>query len=131
VGKEDLALQVHMDWATAPADSGQGSITITQNEGQPFVVPLQTCDYRASRGKMPKDLLRAMAMWRLRPRTLLLELGTLLRIGRNCLASGTRSAMTIFQLRQAVTCKARRAFNTAYISMILAASIWRLSSLRL
>jgi len=42
VGKEDLALQVHMDWATAPADSGQGSITITQNEGQPFVVPLQT-----------------------------------------------------------------------------------------
>ena len=42
VGKEDLALQVHVDWSTAPVESAHGSITITQNGGPPFVVPLQT-----------------------------------------------------------------------------------------
>jgi len=42
VGKEDLALQVSVDWSKAPAESGHGSITITQNSAPPFVVPLQT-----------------------------------------------------------------------------------------
>jgi hypothetical protein len=42
VGKEDVALEVHVDWNTAPADSARGVITITQNGLQPFVVPLQT-----------------------------------------------------------------------------------------
>jgi len=41
VGKQDLALQVHVDWSTAPAESGHGSISITQSGAPPFVVPLQ------------------------------------------------------------------------------------------
>jgi hypothetical protein len=42
VDKEDVALEVHVDWNAALADSAQGSITITQNGEQPIVVPLQT-----------------------------------------------------------------------------------------
>jgi len=42
VGSEDLALDVHINWAAAPADLAQGTVTIKQNDGPPFVVPLQT-----------------------------------------------------------------------------------------
>jgi hypothetical protein len=42
VSKEDLALEVHVDWGKAPVETGHGSITITQGGGAPFVVPLQT-----------------------------------------------------------------------------------------
>jgi hypothetical protein len=42
VGKEDLAIQVHVDWSTAPADAAHGSVTITQTSGPPFIVSLQT-----------------------------------------------------------------------------------------
>jgi hypothetical protein len=42
VDKEDLALEVHVDWNTAPVDSAHGSITITQDGAPPFTVALQT-----------------------------------------------------------------------------------------
>lgn len=42
VGKEDLALGVHVDWSTAPAGAGHGSVIINQTGTSPFVIPLQT-----------------------------------------------------------------------------------------
>jgi hypothetical protein len=42
VGKEDLALPVYIDWATSPADTARGNVTITQNSLPPIVVPVET-----------------------------------------------------------------------------------------
>jgi len=42
VSNEDLALQVHVDWNTAPARAAKGNITVTQEGALPFVVPLRT-----------------------------------------------------------------------------------------
>jgi len=42
VGNEDLTLQVHVDWASAPAESSHGSVTIAQGSAPPFTVPLET-----------------------------------------------------------------------------------------
>ncbi len=42
VDKEDLALQVQIDWAKAPAGSAQGSVTVTQGGSAPVIVPLET-----------------------------------------------------------------------------------------
>jgi len=41
VGKQDLAVQVHVDWATAPPGTAHGSITVTQNDTPPITVPVE------------------------------------------------------------------------------------------
>jgi hypothetical protein len=40
VAKEDLALQVHVDWASAPVGLAHGSITVSQDNASPITVPL-------------------------------------------------------------------------------------------
>ncbi len=42
VGKEDLDLEVHLDWANVPAEAAHGSVTISQNGAAPITVPLET-----------------------------------------------------------------------------------------
>jgi hypothetical protein len=42
VGKEDIALEVHLDWANVPAESAHGSVTVSQMGGAPITLPLQT-----------------------------------------------------------------------------------------
>jgi hypothetical protein len=41
VGKQDLPLEVHVDWATAPAGTARGSIIITPNGAPPITVPVE------------------------------------------------------------------------------------------
>jgi hypothetical protein len=41
VGKDDLELEVHVDWATAPTGSAHGSVTVTPSGASPIMVPLQ------------------------------------------------------------------------------------------
>jgi hypothetical protein len=40
VGKDDLELEVHVDWTTAPTGSAHGSVTVTQSGASPITVPL-------------------------------------------------------------------------------------------
>ncbi len=42
VGKQDLPLKVHIDWASAPAGVAHGTITVTQKDAQPLRVQLET-----------------------------------------------------------------------------------------
>jgi hypothetical protein len=42
VDKQDLALDVHVDWQKAPAGSAHGSVTVTQNGAPPITVQLDT-----------------------------------------------------------------------------------------
>jgi hypothetical protein len=42
VSKEDVALKVQVDWASAPADRAHGSVTVTQSGAPPIAVSLDT-----------------------------------------------------------------------------------------
>jgi hypothetical protein len=42
IGKDDLALQVHIDWATAPPGIVHGDVTISQSGAPPMTVPIGT-----------------------------------------------------------------------------------------
>jgi len=42
VSKDDLALDVHVDWASAPSGSAHGSVTVSQKGAAPMIVPLDT-----------------------------------------------------------------------------------------
>jgi hypothetical protein len=42
VSNEDLALDVHVDWANAPSGSAHGSVTVLQKDAAPIVVQLET-----------------------------------------------------------------------------------------
>jgi hypothetical protein len=42
IGKEDLALDVHVDWEKAPAGSAHGSLTVTQKGAPPITVQVDT-----------------------------------------------------------------------------------------
>ncbi len=46
VSNEDLALEVHVDWAIAPAGSASGSVTMSQKDAAPTIVQVNTVRLR-------------------------------------------------------------------------------------
>jgi hypothetical protein len=42
VSNDDLALDVHVDWANAPSGSAHGSVTVSQKGTPPMIIPLDT-----------------------------------------------------------------------------------------
>ena len=123
VDKEDIALDVHVDWAKAPAGSAQGSVTVTQNGAPPITVPLETLRLADvtrdnAEGFVESDGYVAIEAADTTARTsdAAAHWEELPGFGE------TRSAMTVFPVTAASNTSSMRVFSTACISTTQAIS---------